>query len=500
MKMSRSQYVSGCSAFLSGSSENCLPKILDSAYHELAEQISPAELIKLQIEALKHVLSANPKDLQCLDRFSFLIEKTFSGYEGLQALVKDLLSETEDFAGNGMHLPALKQHLEESKFMINSLAEITENLDNQICQLLPCQVRLSELQQISHTILQNADFGVLVLDESYRIKMVNKTASGILGIPENVQGCSLEQVLLWRFQEKLDILLSPNRTQGSTTIVAEIKGEIKTLEIETSILLGKRGKTEGWVLIIHDITSKEKAQKVMEENLKLAMVGHLAAGVAHEIKNPLTVIKGFSQLLLRKTYEDPQVSNFLAIIAKEVDGANLIIQDFLNLGKQSKPRKEVFEMCSVIESTIALIESQCFINGIEIDKQLDCPSEILADPHQIQQVLINLAKNSMEAMEGSIPTKQLSFIARNNIEAGTLLISVKDSGCGIPEDRLEKVKLPFFTTKKYGTGLGLNVSKDILEQHGGQLSITSDHQGTTATIELPLHQPKSNKRGANLGF
>jgi signal transduction histidine kinase len=122
---------------------------------------------------------------------------------------------------------------------------------------------------------------------------------------------------------------------------------------------------------------------------------------------------------------------------------------------------------------------------------MDCSAEIFADPDQIKQVLIYLAKNSLEAMESSTNPKTLTFSISKDVKTQTLLISLTDTGCGIPCEMLDKVTTSFFTTKKFGTGLGLNISQTIIEQHGGFFEFVSSQEGTTATIHLPLFSDES---------
>lgn len=279
-----------------------------------------------------------------------------------------------------------------------------------------------------------------------------------------------------------------NALSGERHQLAEvkIKEQVKALEIVADKLVGKEGEKEGGVALIYDISESEAEKRAMEENIKLATVGKLAAGVAHEIRNPLTVIKGFSQLLLSKYPSDSELNNYLKIICGEAERANSFIQDFLKLGKPQEPRRRIIDAREIVLETVALMESQCFINGIEIVQKLDTSGEIVADPDQIKQVLINLAKNSIEAMEGSVKAKKLVFEIAKDTAAQVLQICVHDTGCGIPPEILEKITTPFFTTKRFGTGLGLNISQGIIERHGGRLKFLSNGLQTTASIELPL--------------
>lgn len=489
--MTKSEYNALCCEFLRGDYGNNLPQDLKEATQAIMRKFSPGEVARIQFDALKTVLLPNTASAQCLDRFGMLLELNHSHSEGLPKLLKDFAHQTDPIAGS--RIPDIKDYFEETNFMITKMAEITEDLDIKISRLIPYEMQLFELQQISHAIVQNADFGVLAVDNLSKITMFNKAASNILHLPENVVGKTLEEAFFGLRKEDYDFVFKALHGKSSSLIEVKINGETKVLEVVANVLLGKAGEPEGAVVVLHDVTLKEREKKILEENIKLAAVGKLAAGVAHEIKNPLTVIKGFSQLLLAKDHDDPQVPNFLRIICEEADRANLFIQDFLSLGKPKQPSRKLINVRKLVADVIALLESQCFLQGIDIEQHLDCSCELLADPDQLKQVLINLAKNSVEAMEGSKRNKKLTFFMAINNATQTFSISIKDTGCGIPEEMMSKIMTSFFTTKKYGTGLGLNISKNIIEQHGGHLKFFSSPEGTTATIELPLMENSTEK-------
>lgn len=455
------EYFLLCRDYIRGKFGQDIPDSLNATTQEMLTEFTPETLIKLQVKALQEVLSSHAEDAECFERFAALTESNHIQYK--RFLLEDLY------------------------FIINTLADITEDLDNKVAQLRPCQMQLFKLQQISHAIVKNANFGVLAVDESDTITMFNEAASEILYVPNQVIGKQFQDGFSVMPQETVSFLTNCLTITGSFRKEINVKGKIKVVLVETKVLLKKNGQREGAVLMLFDITAREQENKLLEENIKLAAVGKLAAGVAHEVKNPLTVIKGFSQLLLTREYEPDQRTKYLQLICKEVDRANDFILDFLKLGKPKKPHRKIIDPLSVIEDVILLIQSQCYLNGVTITKRLDCSKKILADPDQLKQVLINLAKNSLEAMEDpKLAAKNITFQTSIDDKSQTLAINVSDTGPGICEDILDKISSSFFTTKKFGTGLGLNISKSIIEQHGGQLTIASGPKGTTATIKLPL--------------
>lgn len=487
MEKRTAEYISLCTDFLKGEFGSSIPDSLKKACKEMMLDTPPQEIAKIQLEAFKAVLSTRLRETTYMDRFKALVEYTHYFWNtNLNKWLMESACSTDMPPAAPLKLSSLKQHLEEANFMIVKLSEITEELDGSVSRLVPCERQLFKLQQISHTIIQNADFGVLGVDKPGRITIFNQWASRLFSIPETVIEEKFEEAFSRMPRESFDFLFNSLFIKGHSQKTINIDGELKVLEIVSNELLGKKGEREGAVLLIFDMTSREREKKVLEENIKLAAVGRLAAGVAHEIKNPLTVIKSLTQLMLYKKYDSFQTAKYLELICQEVDRANTFIQDFLNLGKPQKPCFQSTEACRIIEDTITLIQSQCLLNGVEIVRNLDCSAKVLVDPDQLKQVLLNLAKNSLEAMEGTTGKKSLTFTAVKNTKKQNLLISLTDTGCGIPEEILDKVTTSFFTTKEFGTGLGLNISKAIIEQHGGELKFFSSKEGTTATITLPL--------------
>lgn len=350
---------------------------------------------------------------------------------------------------------------------------------------MPYQGRIMEVQHISRTFIQNANFGIIVVDSSFQIESLNQAASDILNICLNSVGTPLDQVLAEVAETGSEALLQALSDKISSQINVVISGKVKILEISASSLLDPKGAKEGTVFFICDVTGKENSGNTLQNDLNLATIGRLASEVAHELKNPVTVIKGFSQLLLKKQYEDEQVVDFLEIIYKEAERAHMFIQDFLNLGKTKKLHKKEINLSNLIADSVTEIEKQCFLNGIEIVQQIETSSKILGDYNQLKQALVNLGKNGVEAMELSDTPKRLTFVLTRDSITNKIYIKVIDAGNGIPPHLQGKIMAPFFTTKKYGTGLGLSITKTIVEQHGGRLILSSSPQGTTATIELP---------------
>jgi len=218
---------------------------------------------------------------------------------------------------------------------------------------------------------------------------------------------------------------------------------------------------------------------------KLAMVGELAAGMAHEIRNPLTSIRGFLQLLQRKYDRQGPEQEYFQIMLEELDRINLIIKEFLSLARPSQPQLKITDINELISEALLLAEQEALMSEVVLEfiKGENLPLVFL-DPAQIKQVVLNLISNAIQATGPKGHVQVLSF---HDPEEKMLVVSVKDNGPGIPPDKLHLIFEPFYTTKENGTGLGLTLSLRIVESHGGKIKVSSRvGEGSCFRIFLPL--------------
>ncbi|MBD8068496.1 PAS domain S-box protein [Bacillus sp. PS06] len=232
-------------------------------------------------------------------------------------------------------------------------------------------------------------------------------------------------------------------------------------------------------VIIRDITDRKNVEDLMLKSEKLSIAGQLAAGIAHEIRNPLTSIKGFLQLIQTHTKEN---ENYFHIIFSELNRVELILSELLVLAKPTEDAFHQVDVREVLQDVVTLLDTQAILQNIQI--HLDLPNVetyIYCDQNQIKQVFVNLIKNSIESMQnGGNLFVTISFCHEH------VIIEFRDEGCGIPEMILDRIGEPFYTTKEKGTGLGLMVSYKIIENHNGLISVKSKiNEGTTFKITLP---------------
>jgi C4-dicarboxylate-specific signal transduction histidine kinase len=213
---------------------------------------------------------------------------------------------------------------------------------------------------------------------------------------------------------------------------------------------------------------------------RLALVGQLAAGLAHEIRNPMQSVKGFVQLLFT---ENETSAEFKKIVLSELDRINQLVSDFLLVTQPTAPKKEKISIGKLMEDTVGLLQGEASLHNVHIsfEEEGDIP-DISIDPSQMKQVVINLLKNARESI-GENGTVQVRVYQSEQ----SVIIHIKDNGAGIPVPIINKVGDPFFSTKEEGIGLGLTICKTIVREHQGKLIMKNHGNGTLVMIQLPLN-------------
>lgn len=240
-------------------------------------------------------------------------------------------------------------------------------------------------------------------------------------------------------------------------------------------------------LFDREMRTRKKAENIrlqLERSHKLALVGQIAAGMAHEIKNPLASVKGAVEILSDGSTSPAEREEFRKIVFKEIKRMNSSITDFLEFGRPSESSFTRVDLADTVRSTLKQVQTQAGERDIKVTGHVEDPAFISGDAEKIHQVLLNLVINAIDASENGI-----EVVVKLEVDQGKSLatIEVDDSGSGIDEDNLQRVFEPFFTTKSSGTGLGLAIARNIIEKHGGSLTLRNRSEGgVEARIELPL--------------
>ena len=261
-------------------------------------------------------------------------------------------------------------------------------------------------------------------------------------------------------------------------------GRVIPLDVTLSSLKGEDGAVWGTIILCRDLTEVQTLKREVETSRRLASLGRLAAGVAHEIRNPLSSIKGFATYFKERYRDNPDDQKTSETMIQEVDRLNRVITQLLEFARPPVIQKKRASLQNLIQHSLKMIERQASAKQIQVLSQLPSKTkEVELDPDGINQVLLNLYLNALEAM-GQGGTLSVSLSA----DEGThwVKIIVSDTGAGIRREDLEHIFDPYFTTKQTGTGLGLAIVHKIIEAHGGEVRADSEiGRGTTVSLLLP---------------
>jgi two-component system sensor histidine kinase HydH len=344
---------------------------------------------------------------------------------------------------------------------------------------------LGRIQAFSDQVVENMPIGLAALDAKRKVATFNRTAVAVLGISENTAlGRDAGEILP---KELADLFEGPleNRMTEKEVSCTLSDGRRVPLDLSLSVLKGRDGEIIGELLLFRDMSEVRDLKREVERSRRLASVGRLAAGVAHEIRNPLSSIKGFATYF-RERYRDVDEDRRTAdIMIQEVDRLNRVIGQLLDFARPLAVEKRPVASETLIRHSVKMIEAQAKDQGVSIETRLTPElKELSVDLDRMGQVLLNLFLNALEAMPGGG-----SLTVETGLDAAghRAFIRVSDTGAGIDQENIAHVFDPYFTTKSSGTGLGLAIVHKIVESHGGEISLESKPgKGTEVSIGLPL--------------
>lgn len=370
----------------------------------------------------------------------------------------------------------------------DSVKKISRSLRLSRQELAEKNRQLALLKEFSENIIESIPLGVATLDESLKVKYWNHAMSGITGIvSDDALNMKAEHLLKCLHPS----LFTPDITEGEVICHRDFNNEARML---LKVYLSKlTGTQKGYVLVIEDITEKKKIEEELFRTTKHASIGRLAAGVAHEIGNPLASISSLVQELLTEDLS-PFVSDSLKTVNTHINRIARIVRELGDFARLSPRQKIPTDISAILESTLNLIKYDKNFNKIEIRKDIRETPAVKADPDQMQQVFLNFMLNARDAMpDGGM----LEISVRHRNEYVETVFS--DTGTGIGNENMDKIFDPFFTTKGplKGTGLGLSICYSIIKDHGGTIEIDSARgHGAGFIIRLPLKYEVNEKSGA----
>jgi two-component system NtrC family sensor kinase len=382
------------------------------------------------------------------------------------------------------------------KFIMECVRDVT--------RVITLEKRSIHIRQFLDKVIQSSHNAIVVSDMKGHILLMNQAAENLFGYSmeeairtKNAKSCyppGQAKEIMRRL--KSEDFGGKGKLSAFRVEIINAKGETVPVEMTGAIIY--EGEEEvATTGIFYDLREKIAGEKKLKEALvqinrseKMAALGQLAAGVAHEVNNPLTGILIYANLALEGLDQANPLRKYLTSVINDTERCKNIVKDLLVYSRQTSPSKEMFEVNSLIEQSLTFIRDQKRFMNIELVKHMSDDTMLIhADKSQLSQVIINLVMNAIDAMDRK---GTLTFRTYRDKPHKKAYIEVSDTGCGIPEENLSKIFDPFYTTKgpEKGTGLGLSTSYGIMKENGGRISIKeTSPRGTTFLIELPLYAP-----------
>jgi len=352
------------------------------------------------------------------------------------------------------------------------------------------QDALNRVQAFTGLLISRLPVGIIATDQEGRIKTFNSTAAAMtdrnVDSVLNAEPGSVLPPEVVRFFMPDD---QKNEVTDRNVMLTGTNSTVYSLHLSSLPVYNQYAEFMGRVLLMYDLSELKRLEKEIQRHDRLVALGKMAAGVAHEVRNPLSSIKGFATLLGSKFKDGSQEHEAADLLVQEAERLNRSITELLNYARPTTLRKEPVNLGEVVDLSLKLISSDAQSLDVNISQDIaaDLPT-ISVDRDKINQVLLNLYLNGLQAMEQLDSEKELKVSLHRDAAGEALVIEVQDTGCGISPEDLDRVLDPYFTTKADGTGLGLALAYKIIDEHNGSISFSSkEGEGTTVTVTLPIY-------------
>ncbi|OIP64703.1 MAG: hypothetical protein AUK29_03925 [Nitrospirae bacterium CG2_30_53_67] len=373
-----------------------------------------------------------------------------------------------------------------------TLKEISEKKHELIQMHQEAEERIRQMERYNQCILESMVSGVIAFDCKGDLTSMNLAAAEILGWPRDVDsiGKSFEVVMEGsdQLKEILKKVLEDRRKILREEIPFTLQdGERRWLGVNASPLKGDDGEMIGITLVFTDLTEVKELQRQVELKNRLADLGKMSAGIAHEFRNSLGAILGYARLVERQAVHNDLLKESVEGIMAEVKSFDAMLTDFLNFARPVELNREECRLGDLVKESLDVLSEEIKKSGGKVETLFEDSFPVYADHTLIRQALTNLIKNALEAVgrEGKIKIQEKRI-------AGRMEIWIHDNGCGISKENHKKIFEPFFTTKREGTGLGLAITQKTILSHQGSLTIKSEEgEGTLVIVSLPIHSAQA---------
>ncbi|KAB7704739.1 transporter substrate-binding domain-containing protein [Bacillus aerolatus] len=375
-----------------------------------------------------------------------------------------------------------------NKRLKKEVAKRTFALAQANSQLEIQQHAISEANAFKTQIIHHMYYGILTFNESLQLTSLNERAKEMLALEGKEQVQTADVLKLPLIARIIDNYETFRESKGEPQLISEeveleLKGETRFILYRLIPLYEEQGKRNGCLLTLADRSEAKMLEKKLATQEKMRALGQLVAGVAHEIRNPLTSMKTFIDLLPRK-YEDPEFrQELIKYVPEALRRMNTIVESLLDYSRPKLPQKKRLEASSFIQSVTAIIEPTVKKKSVHLRLEVEPGLKLICDPDQLKQVMLNLLLNALDSME---TTMKKQLIIKAGKREDRAVIKFVDTGAGMEKEDVSHIFEPFYTTKPHGVGLGLTLCYQWIKENNGDMQIeTVKGKGTTFTVILP---------------
>lgn len=449
-------------------------------------------LISITVISILYYMKDNHKEnilhfYQYMYFFPIIFTAVYYGFRGgiLTALIVSIIYSPQKLLQIGLHPDAVNELLEVGLYFVIGVTTglLVEKKNIAVITINNQLKKYMILDSYTNSIFESINAGIITINNDYYITSVNLAAKKLLGTSADCIGLPFMEVLSCCKEVEADLLNAIHKKEQLYNQEKTLIRDNEEINIRISTYpLNYEDKNKGLVMIIEDITELRKIKSEMQRNDKLASIGQLSAGIAHEIRNPLAIIKMIANTMQKEIGNNQELRQELQVIDEEVERANSVIKSLLKFSKTNKPEKKMESVNQILYDVLVIVNQYLYQHSITVNFAENEIPTILCDKNQLIQAFINLILNAIDAMPqgGSIDITTIN-------KGKSIIINMRDSGIGIDETIIEKIFDPFFTTKEEGTGLGLAIVYRIIEEHEGSITVTSKPgQGTCFEIKLPV--------------
>ncbi len=389
----------------------------------------------------------------------------------------------------------------EVAYIIESIRDVTH--------VKMLEIELSGIKELISRVVHSSASAIVAADRKGNIQLMNRAARELLGVTDVYERTIYNAEQLYppgKAKEIMGMLRNERmggkgKLSGVPVTILDVFGQEIPVEMSAAIIYDDEDKESATMAIYNDLRKKleiekqlQETQKQLAQSEKMASLGQLAAGVAHEINNPLTGILMYASMMLEQLDPGSPQRQDIEFVIEDVNRCKEIVKSLLAYSRSTDFQRNIIDVNQLVEQSFRLARDQKVFRNIHIEKQLsDEMMRINVDSNKLSQVIINLVMNAADAMDGKGTLTVRTYLDK---AAKEVYLAVSDTGCGIPDDHLSKIFDPFFSSKSRdkNTGLGLSIAYGIVEEHEGQIYVShTGPEGTTFIVKLPQYIPEKDQ-------